>query len=49
MSFADFMKMSTLILEESLEDTAKRWEEEAILRKWRWTGHVIRRGGNANF
>ena len=50
LTFEEWMKASTSILEVVVDDMgARRWEEEAIRRKWRWTGHVIRRGGERPF
>ena len=50
LSFAEWMQLSTNMVEDTLDDLGcRRWEEEAMRRKWRWTGHVVRRGGDWPF
>ena len=43
---AGLVKAHTRTLEEELEAAAVdyRWEEQAMARKWGWTGHILRRG-----
>ena len=46
LNYGDWLRGATRELEEMVEETGlKKWEEEALRQKWRWTGHVLRRTG----